>query len=129
MWLVVPSVFVCDLGAQAAYRDSFFDVLLMGHECDNLCLGLESLIPPLSILTDASSGGPLPAGLEGEPGGVAAVAPQRAERPHHQLDAGVVHVPQVDVLVGDLHGALAVDVQVRRGHQVHVEPLCGGVRG
>lgn len=33
-------------------------------------------------------------------------------------------VPQVDVLMGDLHGALAVDVQVGRGHQVHVETFC-----
>lgn len=32
-------------------------------------------------------------------------------------------VPQVDVLMGDLHGALPVDVQVRGGHQVHVETL------
>lgn len=32
-------------------------------------------------------------------------------------------VPQVDVLVCDLHGALSVDVQVRGGHQVHVETL------
>ena len=28
-WLVVPSVIVCDLGAQAAYRDAFFDGRLM----------------------------------------------------------------------------------------------------
>lgn len=32
-----------------------------------------------------------------------------------------MYVPQVDVFVGDLHGALAVDVQVRSGHEVHVE--------
>ena len=30
-WLVVPFVFVCNLGAQAAYRDAFFDGLLMGR--------------------------------------------------------------------------------------------------
>lgn len=65
----------------------------------------------------------LPSGLEGEPGGVPSVAAQRAERPHDQLEAGVVDVPQVDVLVRDLHGALAVDVQVGRGHQVDVETL------
>lgn len=34
-----------------------------------------------------------------------------------------MYVPQVDVFVRDLHGALAVDVQVRGGHQVHVETL------
>ena len=37
-WLVVPFVFVYDLGAQAAYN--FFDGLLMGagsDECDHLC--------------------------------------------------------------------------------------------
>lgn len=32
-----------------------------------------------------------------------------------------MYVPQVDVFVCDLHGALSVDVQVRGGHQVHVE--------
>lgn len=64
-----------------------------------------------------------PSGLEGEPGGVSSIAAQRAERPHDQLEAGVVDVPQVDVLVGDLHGALAVDVQVGGGHQVDVEAL------
>lgn len=30
-------------------------------------------------------------------------------------------VPQVDVFMGDLHGALPIDVQVWGGHQVHVE--------
>lgn len=35
-----------------------------------------------------------------------------------------MYVPQVDVFVRDLHGALPVDVQVRGGHQVHVETLC-----
>lgn len=34
-----------------------------------------------------------------------------------------MYVPQVDVFVCDLHGALAIDVQVRGGHQVHVETL------
>lgn len=65
-----------------------------------------------------------PSRLEGEPGRVAAVAAQRAERPHDQFEARVVYVPQVDVFVRDLHGALPVDVQVRGGHQVHVETLC-----
>lgn len=64
-----------------------------------------------------------PSRLEGEPGGVSSVAAQRAERPHDQLEAGVVDVPQVDVLMGDLHGALAVDVQVGGRHQVDVEAL------
>lgn len=62
-----------------------------------------------------------PSRLESEPGGVSPVAAQRAERPHDQFEARVVYVPQVDVLVRDLHGALSVDVQVRGGHQVHVE--------
>ena len=30
-WLVVPIVFVCDLGVQAAHRDAVFDHLLMGR--------------------------------------------------------------------------------------------------
>lgn len=64
-----------------------------------------------------------PSRLEGEPGGVSSVAAQRAERPHDQFEAGVVDVPQVDVFVGDLHGALAVDVQVGGWHQVDVETL------
>lgn len=62
-----------------------------------------------------------PSRLKREPGGVSAVAAQRGEGPHDQFEAGVVYVPQVDVFVRDLHGALAVDVQVRGGHQVHVE--------
>lgn len=67
-----------------------------------------------------------PPGFEGEAGGVASVAPQGAERPGDQLGAGVVDVPQVDVLVGDLHHALPVDVQVGTGQEEHVEALCGG---
>lgn len=67
-----------------------------------------------------------PSGFEGEAGGVASVAPQGAERPGDQLGARVVDVPQVNVLVGDLHHALPVDVQVRAGQEEHVEALCGG---
>lgn len=62
-----------------------------------------------------------PSGLKSEPGGVSAVSAERAERPHDEFEASVVNVPQVDVFLGDLHGALAVDVQVRGRHQVHVE--------
>ena len=65
-----------------------------------------------------------PSRLKGEPGGVSPISAQGAERPHDEFEAGVVDVPQVDVLMGDLHGALAVDVQVGRGHQVHVETFC-----
>lgn len=79
------------------------------------------------MVTHKACGAPtvqyVPSGLEREPCGVSSVASQRAQGPHEQLDAGVVDVPQVDVLVCDLHGALPVDVQVRGGHQVHVEPL------
>lgn len=57
-----------------------------------------------------------PAGLKGEPGGVSSVSAQGAERPHDEFEAGVVNIPQVDVFMGDLHGALPVDVQVRGGH-------------
>lgn len=32
-----------------------------------------------------------------------------------------MNVPQVDVFMGDLHGALPIDVQVRGGHKVNVE--------
>lgn len=62
-----------------------------------------------------------PSRLESEPGGVPPVPAQRAEGPHDQFEARVVYVPQVDVFVRDLHGALSVDVQVWGGHQVHVE--------
>ena len=62
-----------------------------------------------------------PSRLKSEPGGVSSVSAQRAERPHDEFEASVVDVPQVDVFVRDLHGALPVDVQVGGGHQVHVE--------
>lgn len=62
-----------------------------------------------------------PSRLKSEPGGVSSISAQRAERPHDEFEASVVDVPQVDVFVGDLHGALPVDVQVGGGHQVHVE--------
>lgn len=65
-----------------------------------------------------------PPRLKSKPGGVSAVSAQGAEGPHDEFEAGVVDVPQVDVLMGDLHGALPVDVQVWGGHKVHVEALC-----
>lgn len=57
-----------------------------------------------------------PSRLEREPGGVSSVSAQRAEGPHDEFEASVVNVPQVDVFMGDLHGALPIDVQVRGGH-------------
>lgn len=66
-----------------------------------------------------------PSRLKREPSGVSAVSSQRAEGPHDQFEARVVYVPQVDVFVCDLHGALSVDVQVWRGHQVHIETFWG----
>lgn len=64
-----------------------------------------------------------PSGFEGEAGGIASVAPQRAERPGDQLGARVVNVPQVNVLMGDLHHALPIDVQVGTGQEEHIETL------
>jgi len=57
-----------------------------------------------------------PARLKSKPGGVSTVSAQGAERPHDEFEASVVNVPQVDVFMRDLHGALPVDVQVRGGH-------------
>lgn len=57
-----------------------------------------------------------PSGLESEPGGVSAVSAQGAEGPHDEFQASVVNVPQIDVFMSDLHGALPVDVQVGGGH-------------
>lgn len=78
----------------------------------------------------APSGGPhpskgdvSPSGLEGEAGGVAPVAAQGAEGPGDQLHPGVVRVPEVDVFMGDLQLALAVNVQVGAGEEEHVEPV------
>lgn len=85
---------------------------------DVTCVYLRTDHPPLPDHHEVS-----PSSLEGEAGGVASVAPQRAERPGDQLGARVVDVPQVDVLVGDLHHALAVDVQVGAGEEEDVEAL------
>lgn len=57
-----------------------------------------------------------PSRLKCEPGGVSSISAQRAERPHDEFEASVVNVPQVDVFMRDLHGALPIDVQVRGGH-------------
>lgn len=67
-----------------------------------------------------------PPRLKSEPGGVSSVSSQRAERPHDELETRIVNVPQVDVFMGDLHGALPIDVQVRGGHKVHIESFWGG---
>lgn len=64
-----------------------------------------------------------PPGFKGEVGGVASVAPQRTERPGHQLGARVVDVPQVNVLMGDLHHTFPIDVQVGTWKEEHVETL------
>lgn len=71
-------------------------------------------------------GGASPSSLEGEAGGVAAVAAQGAEGPGDQLHPGVVRVPEVDVFVGDLQLALAVNVQVGAREEEHVEPVWRG---
>lgn len=64
-----------------------------------------------------------PSSFEGEAGGVASIAPQGAEWPGDQLGSWVVNVPQVNVLVGNLHHALPIDVQVGTGKEEHVETL------
>lgn len=71
----------------------------------------------------AQSDESIPPGLKREPGRVSAVSSEGVERPHDQLDSGVMDVPQVDVLMSDLHCALAVDVQVGSRHQVNVKSL------
>lgn len=77
--------------------------------------------PFMENISGARSAAHPPSRLKSEPGGVSPVPAQRAEGPHDQFEARVVYVPQVDVFVRDLHGALSIDVQVRGGHQVHVE--------
>lgn len=57
----------------------------------------------------------LPARLKGKSCGISAITAQRAEGPRDELHAGVVYVPEVDVLVSDLQFALAIHVQVRAG--------------
>lgn len=64
-----------------------------------------------------------PSSFKGEVSGVAPVAPQRTERPGHQLGARVVDVPQVNVLMGDLHHTFTIDVQVGTWKEEHVETL------
>lgn len=64
-----------------------------------------------------------PSSLEGETGGITSIAPQGAEWPGDQLGARIVNVPQVNVLMGDLHHALSIDVQVGTGEEEHIETL------
>lgn len=64
-----------------------------------------------------------PSGFEGEASGVTSVAPQRTERPGDQLGARVVDVPQVNVLVCDLHHTFPINVQVGTWKEEHVETL------
>lgn len=65
----------------------------------------------------------LPSGLEGKACRVSSVPSQRTQRPHDQLNSGIMDVPEVNVLLCDLHCALAINVQIGRGHQIHVKPL------
>lgn len=65
----------------------------------------------------------LPSRLEGEACRVSSVASQWTQRPHDQFNSGIMNVPQVNSLLRDLHGTLAINVQIRRGHQIHVKPL------
>lgn len=67
----------------------------------------------------------LPARLKGKTCGISAITAQGAEGPRDELHAGVVYVPEVDVLVGDLQLALAVHVQVGAGQQEDIEAICG----
>lgn len=89
------------------------------------CVYQPSNISPLppSLLPAAIPFPVSPSSLESEASSITSVAPQGAERPGDQLGAWVVNVPQVNVLVGDLHHALAVDVQVGTGEEEHVEAL------
>lgn len=65
----------------------------------------------------------LPASFKCKACGVPAIAAQRAEGPRDELHAGVVDVPEVDVLVGDLQLAFAVHIQVGAGQQEDVETI------
>ena len=62
LWLVVPLVIVCDLGAQAAYRRVFLMAGLWGgqvadhEESDHLYFSLESLIQPLRLVLIGNRG-------------------------------------------------------------------------
>lgn len=66
----------------------------------------------------------LPARLKGKTCGISAIAAQGAEGPRDELHAGVVYVPEVNVLVGDLQLALAIYVQVGAGQQEDIEAIC-----
>lgn len=68
----------------------------------------------------------LPSRLKGKACGISAITAQGAERPRDELHAGVVYVPEVDVLVGDLQLALAIYVQVGAGQQEDIEAVCSG---
>jgi hypothetical protein len=57
----------------------------------------------------------LPARLKGKARSISAITAQRAEGPRDELHAGVVYVPEVDVLVSDLQLALPIHVQVGAG--------------
>lgn len=70
----------------------------------------------------------LPSWLKREPCWVPPVSPQWAERPHDQLDLGIVDIPEIDILMSDLHCAFAINVQVWCRHKIHVESLCKETR-
>lgn len=66
----------------------------------------------------------IPASLKSEPRSVPSVAAQRAQGPGDELDAGVVHIPEINVFMGDLQLALAIDVQIGAGKQEDIKPVC-----
>lgn len=54
----------------------------------------------------------LPSCLEGEVSGITSIASQGAEWPGEQFGTGLANIPEVNVLLGNLHHALSIDVQV-----------------
>ena len=63
VWLVIPFVFVCDLGAQVTYRDTCFDGLLMGRAASGSWgkirwMGSFMFWPKISDTTFNIQGGP-----------------------------------------------------------------------
>lgn len=66
----------------------------------------------------------LPARLKGKACGISTITAQGAEGPRDELHTGVVYVPEVDVLMGNLQLALAIHIQVGAGQQEDVEAIC-----
>lgn len=132
-------LFLCPLHGVELGPEPAPSPLCHGHTVQAMAItpasGLPVVMPAVPLpgapsWTKAHSGDPCPSkgdispsGLKGEAGGVAAVAAQGAEGPGDQLHPGVVRVPEVDVFVGDLQLALAINVQVGAGEEEHVEPV------